>query len=62
MVFMRIILAIMDIFLGHNEDNFLKFWPELSLTYAVNFFKGSVTHDPYFLIYREMTEHFIHYA
>ena len=30
----------MDIFLGHNEDNFLKFWPELSLTYAVNFFKG----------------------
>ena len=27
----------MDIFLGHNEDNFLKFWPELSLTYAVNF-------------------------
>ena len=33
---------IMDIFLKdrHNEDNFLKFWPELSLTYAVNFFKG----------------------
>ena len=31
----------MDIFfLGHNEDNFLKFWPELSLSYAVNFFKG----------------------
>ena len=30
----------MDIFLGHNEDNFLKFWPELSLAYAVNFFKG----------------------
>ena len=28
-------------FLGHNEDNFfLKFLPELSLTYAVNFFKG----------------------
>ena len=27
-------------FLGHNEDNFLKFWPELLLTYAVNFFKG----------------------
>ena len=34
-------LFVMDFFfLGHNEDNFLKFWPELSLTYAVNFFKG----------------------
>ena len=31
----------MDIFLGHNEDNFFKFWTKLSLTYAVNFNESS---------------------
>ena len=34
-----IYIYMVNIFLGHNEDNFFLFLPELSLTYAVNIFK-----------------------